>query len=425
MSSSASCSPGWCRTRQLGVADPLAFALNSAGLPASAGSSRSAPRSRCRPCCSCSSTASRGSSSRWRATACCRSGPRASIAKTRIPYMTTLITGVVVALASAVGDAAETYDLTNIGTLFAFALVCVGVLVLRVKEPNRPRPFKVPFVWLVAPLGAAACIFIMQGSAEPGLDAIRLVAAHRDRAVLRVRISEQQAEEKLGSTAQGQTALRFEVGRSIDSPSMSFPLTGVRVLDLTRLVPGAFATLMLAELGAEVIKIEDPRGGDPMRHFPPLLDGRGVYDLLLNRGKKSVALDLRTPGNAATLDRSWPGRTSSSKVSGRRRRSGSASRRSSCCGRHPRLIHCSITGYGQTGPYAERPGHDLNYVALSGVLGPRSAGADDAAEDVYRGCRRRRDERGDRRSWRRCSAASARGRARRSICRCTKPRCTG
>jgi basic amino acid/polyamine antiporter, APA family len=83
--------------------------------------------------------------------------------RTRIPYTTTLVTGVIVALASLVGDAAETYDLTNIGTLFAFALVCSGVLVLRVKEPNRERPFKVPLVWLIAPLGVAACIFIMVG----------------------------------------------------------------------------------------------------------------------------------------------------------------------------------------------------------------------------------------------------------------------
>ena len=83
--------------------------------------------------------------------------------KTRIPYTSTLVTGVVVALASMIGDAAETYDLTNVGTLFAFALVCAGVLVLRVKEPNRPRPFKVPFVWVIAPLGVAACVFIMVG----------------------------------------------------------------------------------------------------------------------------------------------------------------------------------------------------------------------------------------------------------------------
>src|SRR6478609_2173921 len=65
----------------------------------------------------------------------------------RIPYATTLLTGLVVASASLIGDAAETYDLTNIGTLFAFALVCIGVLVLRVKEPERPRPFRVPLVW--------------------------------------------------------------------------------------------------------------------------------------------------------------------------------------------------------------------------------------------------------------------------------------
>jgi APA family basic amino acid/polyamine antiporter len=81
----------------------------------------------------------------------------------RIPYTTTLLTGVVVALASLVGDAAETYDLTNIGTLFAFALVSIGVVVLRVTEPERPRPFKVPFVWPVAILGTAACVFVMAG----------------------------------------------------------------------------------------------------------------------------------------------------------------------------------------------------------------------------------------------------------------------
>jgi basic amino acid/polyamine antiporter, APA family len=82
---------------------------------------------------------------------------------TRIPYTTTLLTGIIVAVASLVGDAAETYDLTNIGTLFAFSLVCAGVLVLRVKEPERPRPFRVPLVWVVAPLGIAACLFIMAG----------------------------------------------------------------------------------------------------------------------------------------------------------------------------------------------------------------------------------------------------------------------
>ena len=87
--------------------------------------------------------------------------------KLRIPYRTTLLTGIVVALASAFGDAAETYDLTNIGTLFAFALVCGGVLILRVREPERPRPFKVPLVWVLAPLGIAACVFVMIGLPWP------------------------------------------------------------------------------------------------------------------------------------------------------------------------------------------------------------------------------------------------------------------
>ena len=83
--------------------------------------------------------------------------------KTRIPWTTTLVTGLAVAAGSLIGDAAETYDLTNIGTLFAFSLVCAGVLVLRVKEPDRPRAFRVPAVWLVAPLGILACLFVMAG----------------------------------------------------------------------------------------------------------------------------------------------------------------------------------------------------------------------------------------------------------------------
>lgn len=83
--------------------------------------------------------------------------------KTRVPWATTLVTGVLVAVASMVGDAAETYDLTNIGTLFAFALVCAGVMVLRVIEPDRPRPFRVPLVWVVAPLGVLSCLFVMVG----------------------------------------------------------------------------------------------------------------------------------------------------------------------------------------------------------------------------------------------------------------------
>jgi crotonobetainyl-CoA:carnitine CoA-transferase CaiB-like acyl-CoA transferase len=146
------------------------------------------------------------------------------------------------------------------------------------------------------------------------------------------------------------------------------PLSGIRVLDLSRLLPGAFATLMLAELGAEVIKIEDPAGGDPMRHLPPLVNGRGIYHLLLDRGKKSAALDLKRRDQRDALDRLIatadivvesfrPGTARRLGVSGDEVRA-----------RHPRVIHCAITGYGQTGPYAERPGHDLNYVSVAGLL---------------------------------------------------------
>jgi APA family basic amino acid/polyamine antiporter len=87
-------------------------------------------------------------------------------AKTGVPYTTTLITGVLVALWSLIGDAAETYDLTNIGTLFAFVLVCIGVIVLRHTDPKRPRPFRVgslPVLYAVGLTGAALCIFVMQG----------------------------------------------------------------------------------------------------------------------------------------------------------------------------------------------------------------------------------------------------------------------
>ena len=81
----------------------------------------------------------------------------------RTPHITTILTGLFVASWALIGDAGETYDLTNIGTLFAFAIVCVGVLVLRRTDPNRVRPFRVPFAWAVCLGGAAACLFVMKG----------------------------------------------------------------------------------------------------------------------------------------------------------------------------------------------------------------------------------------------------------------------
>ena len=81
----------------------------------------------------------------------------------RTPHVTTVVTGLLVAVGALVADENEIYDLTNIGTLFAFALVCIGVLVLRYKDPSRPRPFRVPYVWAVTVVGAAACLFVMAG----------------------------------------------------------------------------------------------------------------------------------------------------------------------------------------------------------------------------------------------------------------------
>jgi basic amino acid/polyamine antiporter, APA family len=83
--------------------------------------------------------------------------------KYRTPHITTLVTGIIVAVGSLVMDENEIYDLTNIGTLSAFVIVCLGVLVLRIKEPDRPRPFRVPAIWVVALAGAAGCLYVMRG----------------------------------------------------------------------------------------------------------------------------------------------------------------------------------------------------------------------------------------------------------------------
>jgi alpha-methylacyl-CoA racemase len=148
------------------------------------------------------------------------------------------------------------------------------------------------------------------------------------------------------------------------------PLDRIRVLDLTRLLPGACATLLLADLGAEVIKIEDPRGGDGMRHLSPHAKNGGGYFERLNRGKRSVTLDLRSPDAAAVLDALAA--TSDVLIDSFRP---STARRlgvdaASLRARHPRLICASINGFGQTGPNADRAAHDINYQALAGLLRP-------------------------------------------------------
>ena len=148
------------------------------------------------------------------------------------------------------------------------------------------------------------------------------------------------------------------------------PLRDVRVLDLTRLLPGAYATLLLADLGAEVIKIEDPRGGDGMRSLRSQPDGRNPYFERLNRNKRSVTLDLRKPEATGVLDallvRADVIVDSFRPSTARRLRVDPETIRS----RHPRLICASISGFGARGPYVDRAAHDVNYQALAGLLRP-------------------------------------------------------
>src|ERR1700682_2459723 len=147
------------------------------------------------------------------------------------------------------------------------------------------------------------------------------------------------------------------------------PLTGIRVLDLTRLLPGAFCTMLLGDMGADVIKIEEPGVGDYMRWTPPLIDGQSVLFNALNRNKRSVALNLKAEEGKDVLLRLVE--TSDVLVEGNR--PGVMDRLGLGWDvlheRNPKLVMCSITGYGQTGPFAARAGHDINYAATAGVLG--------------------------------------------------------
>ena len=151
------------------------------------------------------------------------------------------------------------------------------------------------------------------------------------------------------------------------------PLSGIRVLDFSTLLPGPMATLLLAEAGAEVIKIERP-GGEEMRNYPPRWGKDSVNFAMLNRGKKSLVLDLKDPPQRdrildmaktcdvvveqfrpGVMDRLGLGYEAVRKI-------------------NPKIVYCAITGYGQTGPRRDRAGHDLNYIGDAGLLA-LSAGA--------------------------------------------------
>ena len=153
-----------------------------------------------------------------------------------------------------------------------------------------------------------------------------------------------------------------------DDARAAGPLRGVHVLDLTRFAPGAFCTLLLADLGADVVKVEAPGPGDGLRG----IGGPGSFEashLALNRGKRSVGLDLRSEGAAAVLDClvGWAEIVVESHRPGQLDRFGLGYEVMGA--RHERIVWCSITGFGDTGPNAASPGHDLTYLGSSGLLG--------------------------------------------------------
>ncbi|MDJ0631035.1 MAG: CoA transferase [Rhodobacter sp.] len=155
------------------------------------------------------------------------------------------------------------------------------------------------------------------------------------------------------------------------------PLDGIVVLDLSTLLPGPMASLILAEAGAEVIKVERPGTGDEMRGYPPFQGGESLPFAMLNRGKQSLALDLKSPADRARLE-PYLARAD---VLVEQFRPGVMARvgldYGTLADRFPGLIYCSITGFGQSGPKAQVAGHDLNYIAETGLLalsmGPRDA----------------------------------------------------
>lgn len=148
------------------------------------------------------------------------------------------------------------------------------------------------------------------------------------------------------------------------------PLQGVRVLDLSRLLPGPYCSLILADLGAEVVRIEPPVGGDLLRSMPPMAGSMGSRFHPLNRNKRSMVVDLKRSEGAELflrLVQSGFDVVLESFRPGVMRRLGLGYEELRAAG--PGVILCSISGHGQDGPRRERAGHDLNYVGLSGILG--------------------------------------------------------
>ena len=149
---------------------------------------------------------------------------------------------------------------------------------------------------------------------------------------------------------------------------IDFPLDGIRVLDLTRLLPGPLCSLYMADLGADVIKVEDPKGGDYARWIPPLQKNQSRAFLGLNRNKRSLSLDLKkeeakeifkelVKKSDVVIESFRPGVMDSLGLGYEELKK-----------LKPDLVFCSLTGYGQNGPYKDRAGHDINYLGFAGVL---------------------------------------------------------
>ena len=152
---------------------------------------------------------------------------------------------------------------------------------------------------------------------------------------------------------------------------MSLPLEGVRVLDFSTLLPGPYATQLLADMGAEVLRVEAPNRPDLLKLMPPMVgEGKAKVSAAhasINRNKKSIAIDLKNPQAKAIIERL----VAEHDIVVEQFRPGVMQRLGldfeSLSKVNPKLIYCSITGYGQTGPYKDRAGHDINYLALSGL----------------------------------------------------------
>jgi crotonobetainyl-CoA:carnitine CoA-transferase CaiB-like acyl-CoA transferase len=146
-------------------------------------------------------------------------------------------------------------------------------------------------------------------------------------------------------------------------------LNDITILDLSRHLPGPYATMVLGDWGAKVIKIEEPMLGDAVRWTPPFVEGTSALFLQLNRNKKGLTLNLKTPEAREILLKL----SREADVLVESFRPGVASRfgidYETLKQHNPRLVYCSISGFGQTGPYRDRAGHDINYIARAGLLG--------------------------------------------------------